>query len=218
MCTYFICDSADPMLLGLPTGEALGIININVDNEVTVDVTEVLADSTIPKRDAGYIDPSVPIEERPPINSKEDLRRMYPECFTLEGKYFKIFKYDIKTDPNVQPKQHPPRRVPLELKDELRKKLDDMERKGIVVKVAEPTKWVNSLVIETKGNGELRVCLDPSVLNKAVMREYHPIPVVEDIVPELNGSDLFTKLDLKDGYCHIKLTEEASDHVQYTVW
>ena len=69
---------------------------------------------------------------------------------------------------------------------------------------------MNSLVVETKPNGDLRVCLDPTELNKAVIREYHPIPVVEDIVPDLKGSDLFTKLDLKDGYWHIKLTDESS--------
>ena len=42
------------------------------------------------------------------------------------------------------------------------------------------------------------------------MRGYHPIPVVDDIVPELNGSDLFSKLDLKDGYWHVKLSKESS--------
>ena len=65
-------------------------------------------------------------------------------------------------------------------------------------------------MVETKPSGDLRVCLDPTDLNRAVLREYHPIPVVEDIVPKLKGSDLFSKLDLKDGYWHIKLTEESS--------
>ena len=98
----------------------------------------------------------------------------------------------------------------MELKDKFKAKLDEMAQRGIIFKVEEPTPWVNSVVTEVKPNGELRVCLDPTDLNKAVLREYHPIPVVEDIVPELNGSDLFTKLDLKDGYWHIKLDEESS--------
>ena len=85
-----------------------------------------------------------------------------------------------------------------------------MEENGIISRVTEPTEWVNSLVVETKPSGDLRICLDPTDLNRAVVREYHPIPVVEDIVPELNGSDHFTKLDLMDGYWHIKLTEESS--------
>ena len=47
------------------------------------------------------------------------------------------------------------------------------------------------------------MCLDPTDLNKAVLREYHLIPVVEDIVPELNGSDLFPNLDrrMAKGMC-----------------
>ena len=68
----------------------------------------------------------------------------------------------------------------------------------------------NSLVVETKPSGDIRVCLDPIDLNKAILREYHPIPVVDDIIPEMKDSDLFTKLDLKDGYWHVKLTEESS--------
>ena len=217
MCRFFLCDNAGSMLLGLPTCEALGIVKINVIDEVSENPVEVSSAEengkkreSVDKSQELYIDPIMPIAERPTINSKEDLRRMYPECFKQEGKHFKNFEYDIKIDPTVEPKIHPPRRVPMELKDKLKLKLDEMERKGVIVKVPEPTRWVNSLVIETKANGDFRVCLDPTDLNKAVLREYHPIPVVEDIVPELGGSDLFTKLDLKDGYWHIKLTKESS--------
>ena len=135
---------------------------------------------------------------------------MYPECFEPDGRYFKDFMYEIKVDPSAEPKARPARRVPLEIRPKLKAKLDEMEKRGIIKRVAEPTRWVNSLVVETKPSGDLRVCLDPSDLNKAIVREYHPIPVVDDIVPELKDSDLFTKLDLKDGYWHIRLTDESS--------
>ena len=210
MCTFFLCDIEGSMLLGLPTCESLGIVKISVINEVVEDKEPKDISAVTDVIEKGYIAPSIPIAERPSINSKEDLRKMYPECFEEEGKQFLNFEYEIKLDPAVPPKVHPPRRVPLELKEGLKTKLDEMEHKGIITKVSEPTPWVNSLVVETKQNGDLRVCLDPSDLNKAVLREYHPIPVVDDIVPELNGSDLFTKLDLKDGYWHIKLTEDSS--------
>ncbi len=217
MCRFFLCDIEGSMLLGLPTCEKLGIVTINVIEEVS-EVSEVEDTGTdsegtggsSPSLDERYINPSVPIDDRPPIRDKEDLRRMYPECFEQKGKGFLNFEYDIKLDSSVPPKVHPPRRVPMELKPKLKEKLDEMEGKGVIFKVAKPTRWVNSLVVETKPSGDLRVCLDPTELNKAVIREYHPIPVVEDIVPELKGSDLFTKLDLKDGYWHIKLTDESS--------
>ena len=223
MCRFFLCDIEGSMLLGLPTCEALGIIKINVidevretekpmqSNDAQINGTESKIKEEPPIRQEGYIEKDVPLSDRPPINSKEDLKRMYPECFDQDGKHFLNFEYSIKVDQRVQPKVHPPRRVPLELKDKLKAKLEKMVQKGIIKKVQEPTPWVNSLVIETKpATGELRVCLDPADLNNAILREYHPIPVVEDIVPELRGSDLFTKLDLKDGYWHVKLTEESS--------
>ena len=130
----------------------------------------------------------------------DDLLKMYLECFQQKGKYFKNFEYDIKIDANVQPKAHPARRVPFEVREKLKEKLDEMMEKGIITKVEEPTRWVNSLVVETKPSGDIRVCLDPIDLKKAILREYHPIPVVEDIIPEMKDSNLFTKLDLKDGY------------------
>ena len=92
MCNFYLCDIKGSMLLGLPTCEALKIVKINiVDNEenvANVDVQEVT------DRSNGYIDLNVPIEERPAISSKEDLFKMYPECFQQKGKYFKNFEYD----------------------------------------------------------------------------------------------------------------------------
>ena len=211
MCRFYLCDIEGSILLGLPTLEALGIVKITI-NEMAEEAsaTEPLKDSEVYCRQEGYIASDVPISERPVIRSKEDLLKMYPECFEREGKYFLDFEYDIKVDPEAKPKVHPPRRCPLELKDKFRAKLEEMERMGIIHKVEGPTPWVNSCVVETKPNGDLRVCLDPTDLNKAILRDHHPIPVVEDIVPELGGSDLFSKLDMKDGYWHVKLTEQSS--------
>ena len=71
----------------------------------------------------------------------------------------------------------------------MKAKLDEMEQSGIIVKVPEPTRRWSKL-----GHGDLQVCLDPTDLNKAVLPEYHLTPFVEDIVLELNGLDLFSKL------------------------
>ena len=208
MCRFFLCDIEGSILLGLPTCEALGIIRITIDN-----VSEGCVESQEMNQSSGkegYISPSVPMSERQAINTKEDLLRMYPECFDPHGKFFKNFEYEIKIDPDVKPKIHPPRRCAIELKEKFREKLLEMKQRGIILKVDEPTPWVNSCVVETKPNGDIRVCLDPTDLNRAVLRDHHPIPVVEDIVPGLAGSDLFSKLDLKDGYWHVKLTERSS--------
>ena len=98
MCRFFLVDVEGPLLLGLPTGEALGIIKINVIDEVT---EKSPTGEQVPDL---YIHSSTPIEQRPPIRSKEDLKAMYPECFDLNEKYFKDYYYDIKCDPDIEPK------------------------------------------------------------------------------------------------------------------
>ena len=55
----------------------------------------------------------------------------------------------IITDSNIKPVQHSPRRVTVALRDKVKAKLDDLERKGIVEKVFTPTEWISSMVIVT---------------------------------------------------------------------
>ena len=48
-------------------------------------------------------------------------------------------------------------------------------------------------MFETKPSGDLWVCLVTTDLNKAILCDNHPIPDVLDIMPELGGSDLFSR-------------------------
>ncbi|XP_062574225.1 uncharacterized protein K02A2.6-like [Saccostrea cucullata] len=53
--------------------------------------------------------------------------------------------YSIKVDENIQPVIHPPRKIPIALRDKVKEELDRMEREGVIVKQREPTKWINSM-------------------------------------------------------------------------
>ena len=116
----------------------------------------------------------------------------------------------LEVDETVKPVQQPLRRVPEALRTPLKEYLDDLEARGVIEKVERPTEWVNSVVITRKANGNLRLCLDPKPLNKALKRCHFPMPVIEDILPELGKAKVFTKLNCKDGYWQIKLTDESS--------
>ena len=59
--------------------------------------------------------------------------------------------------------------MPFALRDRVKAKLDDLERKGIVEKVAIPTDWISSMVVVTTPN-KIGICLDPKDLNTAVTR------------------------------------------------
>ena len=61
-----------------------------------------------------------------------------------------------------------------------------------------------------KPNGEVRVCLDPSNVNKAIIREHHKPMTVEEIAHELAGATVYTKADALKAFFQIHLTHEAS--------
>ena len=134
---------------------------------------------------------------------------MYPECFTGIGK-FKDLEYHINVDKNVKLVVHAPRKIALSLQGKLEKELEEMVRQGIITPVEGHSDWVNSLVIREKPNGSLWICLEPKDLNKAIKREHHPIPTLDDITPRLHGSTLFSKLDAKHSYWNVKLDEEST--------
>jgi len=73
----------------------------------------------------------------------------------------------------------------------------------------EPTEWVNSLVIVQKTKGQLRICLDPRDLNSAIKREYYIIFTFADIAPKLHEKRIFSVIDRKDGFWHIRLDESS---------
>ncbi|XP_067879242.1 uncharacterized protein [Heterodontus francisci] len=75
------------------------------------------------------VEDSTPIEEHPPIKSKEDLVQMYPGCFNETVGCFEDFEYHITVDPVMKPVIHPPCKVPIELKEKLERELHEMEER-----------------------------------------------------------------------------------------
>ena len=109
----------------------------------------------------------------------------------------------------MTPVINPLRTIPAALCDRVKEELDDMEKRGVVRKVEEPTDWVNSMAIVEKPNGTLRICLDPKHLNKAIKREHFQLPTIENITTRMANAKWFTKLDANKGYWQIPLDEES---------
>ena len=91
---------------------------------------------------------------------KEHIRVFGHGCGLLQG------KFHIRLDDGVTPVQHVPRRVPVPLREMLRKLLDDFTKQDIVVPVQQPTPWISTMVIVPEKNGALRIFLDPQDLNR----------------------------------------------------
>ena len=138
----------------------------------------------------------------------EDLKKLYPNSFDRLGSLKGA--YNIRVDPTVKPVTHARRKVPIKSKEAIDKELDYLIEEEIITEQVEPTPWVSSVTFPRKPNGEVRVCLDPSNLNKAIIREHHKPMTVEEIAHELAGATVYTKADALKAFLQIHLMHEAS--------
>lgn len=123
--------------------------------------------------------------------------------------------YHITLDPGAEPVVHPPRAVPVHLREMFKAELDNMEEIGVIVPVNEPAVRVNSVVLSetVNDNGKitkLRVCLDPGDLNKCIKREHYHMRKVDDVVTELHSAKNFSVTDATKGFWHVQLDKESS--------
>ena len=123
--------------------------------------------------------------------------------------------YHIQLDPGVTPKQTPCHPIPVHLKEAFQQEVNKMLQVGVLKPVQEATPWINSFVLvegkDKSGNLKLRMCLDPTNLNKAIMREPYHLKSPEDIAHLLADACIMTVCDCKKGYWHQHLElDEAS--------
>ena len=62
-----------------------------------------------------------------------------------------------------------------------------------------------------KLNGALRVCLDPQALNAGLRRSTHPVPTIDELLPEIAEAKVFSKCDVRHGFWHIQLDPESAE-------
>ena len=72
-----------------------------------------------------------------------------------------------------------------------------MESIGVISKVNKPSALCASMVAVPKPNGSVRICVD---LRQNVMQETFPLPTVDDVLAQLNGATVFSKLDTNSGF------------------
>ena len=112
----------------------------------------------------------------------------------------------------MKPVAQKPRRIPYPLKDKVKKKIDELLDLDIIERVSGPSTWVSPAVFAPKPNkDDVRICVDMRCANEAIQREKVPIPTVDEVLEELNGSTVFSKLDMNMGFHQIELEEGSRD-------
>ena len=117
-----------------------------------------------------------------------------------------VHKVQIRSD--VKPVQQKLRRLPLSVREAVTKELNELEEQGIIEKI-DSSQWVSPIVVTSRKNGKIRMCVDMREPNKAVVPDSHPLPLIEDLLSELRGSVMFSTLDLKSAYHQLELHKES---------
>lgn len=130
----------------------------------------------------------------------------------------KNYEYDIDLVKNPEFVIHPARRIPNAYKDAVKKELDYMVKKNVIKPETGATPAVSPMVV-VKQNGRIRICIDPTDVNKNVIRRRYPLTTIEEISTKIAGSNIFTKLDSKKGFWQIKLSERSQKYLTFaTPW
>ena len=100
----------------------------------------------------------------------------------------------------------PYRMAPMELK-ELKKHLEELLDKGFIRPSTSP--WGAPVLFVKKKDGSLRLCIDYRQLNRIIVKNKYPLPRIDDLLDQLKGANVFSKIDLRSGYWQLRVEEQS---------
>ncbi|GKC33785.1 putative reverse transcriptase domain-containing protein [Tanacetum coccineum] len=99
----------------------------------------------------------------------------------------------------------PYRLAPYEMK-ELSVQLQELLGKGFILPRSSP--WGAPVLFVKKKDGSFRMCIDYRELNKLTVKNRYPLPRIDDLLDQLQGSSAYSKIDLPSGYHQLRIKEE----------
>jgi len=160
----------------------------------------VLQVAAVTSEEDSVSSPSVPAEI-------VDLLSEYQDVFVPPVGYppARHCDHEIPLISGASPVQIRPYRYPPAVKDEIERQVSEMLQSGLIQPSKSPFSSVVLLV--KKKDGSFRFCVDFRQLNAITAKNKYPVPVIEELLDELQGASWFSSLDLAAGYHQIRLRE-----------
>ncbi|GKA92534.1 putative reverse transcriptase domain-containing protein, partial [Tanacetum coccineum] len=139
----------------------------------------------------------VPIVQEFPEVFPEDLPRL---------PFARQVEFQIDLVPGAAPVARAPYRLaPAELQ-ELSTQLQELSDRGFIRPSSSP--WGAPVLFVKKKDGSFRMCIDYRELNRLTVKNRYPLPRIDDLFDQLQGSRVYSKIDLRSGYHQLRVHEE----------
>nr|GFA30129.1 putative reverse transcriptase domain-containing protein [Tanacetum cinerariifolium] len=117
-----------------------------------------------------------------------------------------VTEFEIELVPGVAPVARAPYQLaPSEMK-ELAKQLKELSDTGFIRPSSSP--WGSPVLFVKKKDGSLRMCIDYHELNKLAIKNRYPLLMIDDLFDQLQGSSVYSKIDLQSGYHQLRFREK----------
>nr|GEW35269.1 putative reverse transcriptase domain-containing protein [Tanacetum cinerariifolium] len=97
------------------------------------------------------------------------------------------------------------RLVPAEMQ-EIFTQLQELSDRGFIIPSSSP--WGAPILFVKKKDGSFRMCIDYRKLNKLTVKNRYPLPRINDLFDQLQGSRVYSKINLRSGYHQLRVREE----------
>ncbi|GKE09298.1 putative reverse transcriptase domain-containing protein [Tanacetum coccineum] len=124
------------------------------------------------------------------MENKSDERQMQDILVVRE--FLKVFPKDL---PGLPP-----------VRQELFDQLHELADKGFIRPSTSP--WGAPVLFVKKKDGSFRMCIDYRELNKLTVKNRYPLPRINDLFDQLQGSSVYSKIDLRSGYHQLRVRDE----------
>ncbi|GJZ35963.1 putative reverse transcriptase domain-containing protein, partial [Tanacetum coccineum] len=89
---------------------------------------------------------------------------------------------------------------------ELSNQLQELADRGFIRPSTLP--WGAPVLFVKKKDGSFRICIDYRELNKFTIKNRYPLPRIDDLFDQLEGSSVYSKIDLRSGYYQLRVRDE----------
>nr|GEV39735.1 putative reverse transcriptase domain-containing protein [Tanacetum cinerariifolium] len=127
-----------------------------------------------------------------------DFPKVFPEDFPARPVKFQI-DLILRAAPVARA---PYRLAPSEMK-EWSEQLQELSDKGFIRPSSSP--WGAPVLFVEKKDGSFRMCIDYRELNKLTVKNRYPLPKIDDLFDQLQGSSIYSKIDLRSGYHQLRV-------------